>query len=364
MPLVAHNNLPTFERLREEGRIVLRDGEAHSQEIRGLHIGLLNMMPDAALQATERQFFRLVGESNPIAQFYVHPFTLPIFKRGEKAQKHIDDHYSTFEDIKAMGLDALIITGANVTQPRLPDEPFWEPLSEVFNWAHENVTSTLCSCLATHASLELHHNQPRRHLNKKRWGVYSHHVMDKLHPLVYGINTRFDVPHSRFNQVDRSQFEEAGLQILAESKEAGVQMAVSTNGFRTVYFQGHPEYDSISLLKEYKREVGLFSLAYNKGQDVEYPPFPLNYFDKFTQAIFDEYQYRLITAIDESREVPAFPEALVLEHIDNSWHDTAAAIMANWMGLVYQVTNVEINLPFMDGIDPDDPLGLKTALKK
>ncbi len=357
MPLVAHNNLPTFERLREEGRIVLRDGEAHKQEIRGLHIGLLNMMPDAAIEATERQFFRLVGESNPIAQFYVHPFTLPVFKRGEKAQKHIDAYYSTFEEIKAMGLDALIITGANVTQPRLPDEPFWEPLSEVFEWAHENVTSTLCSCLATHASLELQHNQPRRHLDKKRWGVYSHRVTDKTHPLVHGINTRFDVPHSRFNQVDYKQFEAVGLHVLARSKEAGVQMAVSADGFRTVYFQGHPEYDSISLLKEYKREVGLFSLAYNKGEDVEYPPFPANYFNKFTQAIFEEYQYRLITVIDNNaKEAPAFPEALVLEHIDNSWHDTGAAIMANWMGLVYQVTNMDQRLPFMDDIDPDDPL--------
>ena len=359
MPLVAHNGLPTFERLREEGRIVLRDGEAHDQEIRGLHIGLLNMMPDAALQATERQFFRLVGESNPIAQFYVHPFTLPVFKRDDKAQLHIDDHYSTFEEIKKMGLDALIITGANVTQPRLPDEDFWEPLSEVFNWAHENVTSTLCSCLATHASLELQYDQPRRHLDKKCWGVYSHRVTDKSHPLVYGINTRFDVPHSRFNQVDNAQFEAAGLHVLARSKEAGVQMAVSADGFRTVYFQGHPEYDSISLLKEYKREVGLFSLAYNKGEDVDYPPFPANYFDKNTQAIFDEYQYRLISAIDNMDEAPPFPEALVLDKIDNSWHDTGAAIMANWMGLVYQVTNVKQTLPFMDGIDPSDPLGLR-----
>jgi len=358
MPLVAYNNLPTFERLREEGCIVLRDGKAHKQEIRGLHIGLLNMMPDAALEATERQFFRLIGESNPIAQFYVHPFTLPVFKRNEKAQAHIDAHYSTFEQIKAMGLDALIITGANVTQPKLPDEDFWQPLSEVFNWAHENVTSTLCSCLATHASLELHYKQPRRHLKQKRWGVFSHRVTDKSHPLVYGINTRFDVPHSRFNQIDRSQFEEAGLPILAESTEAGVQMAVSADGFRTVYFQGHPEYDNISLLKEYKREVGLFSLAYNKGENPDYPPFPKHVFNAFTQAIFDEYQYRLIKAIDESHIVPPFPEALVLEHIDNSWHDTAAAIMANWMGLVYQVTHMDIKLPFMDGIDPDDPLGL------
>ena len=141
-------------------------------------------------------------------------------------------------------------------------------------------------------------------------------------------------------------------------------MAVSTDGFRTVYFQGHPEYDSISLLKEYKREVGLFSHAYNsshqnKSDGVEYPPFPANYFDDFTKAIFDEYQYRLVTAIDNSSEVPVFPEALVLENIDNSWHDTAAAIMANWMGLVYQVTNVDRKIPFMDSIDPDNPLGLK-----
>ncbi len=361
MPLVAYNNLPTFERLRQEGRNVLRPGEALNQEIRGLHIGLLNMMPDAALEATERQFFRLIGESNPIAQFYVHPFTLDIFKRNEKAQQHINQHYASFDDIKAMGLDALIITGANVTQPKLPDEPFWQPLSEVFNWAHENVTSTLCSCLATHASLELHHHQPRRPLQQKCWGVFSHRVSSHSHPLIHGINTRFDVPHSRFNQVDASQFEKAGLPILVDSVDAGVQMAVSKDGFRTVYFQGHPEYDSISLLKEYKREVGLFSLAYNKGEAVEYPPFPAHYFNMHTQAIFNEYQYRLKTAIDMKDDIPSFPESLIIEYIDNSWHDTASAIMANWMGLVYQVTHVDRDKPFMEGINPDDPLGLKKS---
>ncbi len=365
MPLVELNKLPTFERLRQEGQSVLRPGQASHQDIRELHIGLLNMMPDAALEATERQFFRLIGESNPIAQFHVHPFSLPIFKRNERAQKHIDKYYKTFAEIQEMGLDALIITGANVSQPKLPLEPFWQPLSEVFNWAHKNVTSTLCSCLATHASLELHHNQPRYHLGKKRWGVFSHRVMDQLHPLVHGINTRFDVPHSRFNQIDRSQFEESGLHVLVESKEAGVQMAVSKDGFRTVYFQGHPEYDSISLLKEYKREVGLFSLLYNRAkannstEEIDYPPFPVNYFDAYTQAIFNEYKYHLIKALDDAKTPPDFPEALVLDHIDNSWHDTASAIMANWMGLTYQITHMDRKLPFMDGIDPNDPLGLK-----
>ena len=46
--------------------------------------------------------------------------------------------------------------------------------------------------------------------------------------------------------------------VLAESEDAGVHLATSPDGFRIVYFQGHPEYDRNSLLKEYKREVGRF----------------------------------------------------------------------------------------------------------
>ncbi len=153
MPLVAHNQLPSFDRLRNEGIKVLTPTTAQHQDIRELHIGLLNMMPDAALAATERQFFRLIGESNPIAQFYVHPFTLDVLHRSEKAQAHIDEYYETFEQIKKQGLDALIITGANVIGAELSNQAFWKPLIEVADWAHENVTSTLCSCLTTHAGI-------------------------------------------------------------------------------------------------------------------------------------------------------------------------------------------------------------------
>jgi homoserine O-succinyltransferase len=97
MPLVAHNDLPSFDKLSDEGVKVLKPNIAQHQDIRELHIGLLNMMPDSALGATERQFFRLIGESNPIAQFYMHPFTLDTISRGEKAQAHIDQHYESFE---------------------------------------------------------------------------------------------------------------------------------------------------------------------------------------------------------------------------------------------------------------------------
>lgn len=354
MPLVANSNLPAFNRLASEGETIISKDAAIHQDIRELHIGLLNMMPDSALSATERQFFRLVGESNQIAQFYMHPFTLPEIPRSEKAQAHIDSHYESFEQIKEKGLDALIITGANVSQPDLALEPFWQPLNEVVDWAYDNVASTLCSCLATHAVMQFRYQQKRRPFGNKCWGVFPHRVVEREHPLVMGVNTRFDVPHSRFNDISRAQYEAAGVQVLVESDE-GVHLAVSEDLFRIVFFQGHPEYDVISLLKEYKREVKLFA----NGVRADYPPMPANYFSPQSAAILDEHQQRVIAALANKQDVPELPEALITEQLDNTWHDTAEAIINNWIGRVYLTTNNDRKLQFMGSVNPNDPLGLK-----
>jgi len=354
MPLVAHNDLPAFARLSQEGVTVLSAERALNQEIRELHIGLLNMMPDAALAATERQFFRLVGEANPIAQFWMHPFTLPELARGADARAYIERYYEPLDRIMADGLDALIVTGANVTGPALAKEPFWEPLSRVIDWAWENVTSTLCSCLATHAVMQFRHGQARVLRPEKVWGVFEHRVVDKRHPLVADVNTRFDVPHSRWNDVSRAQFDAAGLRVLVESDQIGVHLATSADGFRQVFFQGHPEYDTISLLKEYKRDL----LLHSAGGLKQPPPFPANYFAAREQAILDEYHARMAAAAAHGGPKPAFPEALIADRLDNTWHDTGEAVVANWIGLTYQITHRVRKLPFMDGIDPNNPLGL------
>ncbi|MBD3609819.1 MAG: homoserine O-succinyltransferase [Gammaproteobacteria bacterium] len=354
MPLVAHTDLPTFDRLKQEGETILPRDYAQKQEIRELHIGLLNMMPDSALSATERQFFRLIGESNQIAQFYVHPFTLSELQRDEQGQAHVDQFYESFDDIKQQGLDALIITGANVQGPELSEQPFWKPLIEVIDWAYDNVTSTLCSCLATHAVMEFRYQQKRRPLGFKRWGVYSHQVVDRTHPLVAGVNTRFDVPHSRFNQIDRHQFEDAGLKVLVESEQAGVHLAVSEDLFRIVFFQGHPEYDIISLQKEYKREVVNF---FNNKRD-DYPPLVDNYFNLQVEAILSEYRQHVLQAKRANLAMPPFPEQLISPCLDNTWHDTAEAVINNWIGMVYQLTNIDRRIPFNESVNPADPLGL------
>lgn len=349
MPLVAHTNLPTFEDLRLQGHELLSLDRAHRQDIRELHIGFLNMMPDKALQATERQFIRLVGSCNRIAQFYVYPFSLAELERGAEAASYIDRHYSRFEQLQAAGLDALIITGANVSNPDLEQEAFWQPLISVVDWASENVASILCSCLATHALLKARHGISRTPLPAKRWGVYSHRITTPGHPLLRDVNTRFDAPHSRHNEISAAQLEAAGLTVLAASHSGGVHLAVSPDGCREIYFQGHPEYDKISLLKEYKREL----LRYQAGQRADEPPLPENYLSPEAQRALSE-----ATAGDLANGASGDTlEHLVGPHLDNTWGDTAKALFNNWLGMVYQLTSLDRHQQFMTDVDPTDPLG-------
>lgn len=353
MPLVAHTALPTFQRLIAEGEEILNPHRASHQRIRELHIGLLNMMPDAALEATERQFFRLVGACNQIAQFHIHLFTIDGLPRGQEARTHIAQYYESFEQIKRDGLDALIISGAEVTHAHLSAEDFWHPLTKIFDWARQNVTSILCSCLATHAFIEYCHGIKRTPQLTKCWGVFSHKVLERTHPLVAEINSRFDVPHSRFNAIYQHDFEQKGLKVLAVSQRAGVHLAVSADNIRVVFFQGHPEYDDVSLLKEYKREVMRFFI----DERNDYPPFPENYFNDAAKQILTTYKAHVISAKNNHNTLNPFPENTLLE-IDNTWRDTAKSIFNNWLGKVYQITNQDRKLPFMAGIDPDNPLGL------
>ncbi|MBE8190100.1 MAG: homoserine O-succinyltransferase [Candidatus Thioglobus sp.] len=347
MPLIANSNLPTFARLKDEGEMILSTNRASHQTIRELHIGLLNIMPDAALEATERQFVRLIGRSNQIAQFYLHPFTLPAIGRGDKAAEHISKYYQSFDEIKSRGLDALIITGADPNLLKV----FYQQLKSVVDWAYENVTSTLFSCVATHSVFQFRYNQPRQLMAEKCWGIFAHQVTDRQHPLMHGVNTCFDVPHSRFNEISKAQFEAAGVKILVESA-VGVHLALSADLLRMVFFQGHPEYDTISLLKEYKREV----MAFLAGTRSDYPPFPAHYLSPQNQAILNEFQAKLHAG---EMDINDFPAELIAETLDNTWGNATNVIINNWIGCVYQVTHEDVDKPFMDGIDPENPLGLK-----
>ena len=339
MTLISHSHLPAFERLKQEGQEVLSTKEANTQDIRELHVGLYNMMPDAALEATERQFLRLIGSSNQIAQFFVHLFSPKSIKRTDKMKNHVNEYYQDLEQFKNQGLDALIITGANPSEKNIEDEVFWDEFTDLVSWAHDHVTSTICSCLATHAIFKLFYQEERILQSKKVWGVFSHQLQNKDHPLVRNINTKFDTPHSHHYSISTEQAEKHGVIVLVTSEEAGLHIA-TTKDFRFVFTQGHPEYDTQSLLKEYKREYNRFHAGVRK----DYPPLPKNYFSTPAQ--------RLIQQSD------VFPEKLLLPYLDNTWSDTSKAFFNNWLGLVYKITHKKRKIRLMKHLDQDNPLEL------
>ena len=346
MPLVEYRPLESMRRLRAEGQEVLDIGWARKQDIRELHIGLLNMMPDGALQATERQFLRLIGSSNRIAQFYVHIFTIDSVPRGAKMRRYIDTHYEKFADIARENLDALIVTGTNPVHANLGDEPYVAEMKRIFRWADRNVTSVLCSCLASHAAFKYFYDIDREPLAEKLFGVFAHRVLDRSHPLLFNINTRFDMPHSRKNDVSAATLRAHGLGVLVSGEESGVALATSPDGFRHIYLQGHPEYDDQSLLKEYRRDLFL----YLDGQLPRSPVLPKYYFNANARARIEQF---LRSGSDDKKR---FPYAQIAAEIDITWRDTAKAIFANWLGLVYQLTHHDRHCQFMDGVDANDPL--------
>ena len=111
----------------------------------------------------------------------------------------------------------------------------------------------------------------------------------------------------------------------------------------------------MSLLKEYKRELARFV----RDERPDYPPFPENYFTRKTEAILEEHKERVLAAHAARASVPELPDSILATTLDNTWHDTAEAVIDNWIGKVYQITNNDRKLPFMDGVDAGDPLGLK-----
>ena len=77
------------------------------------------------------------------------------------------------------------------------------------------------------------------------------------------------------------------------------------------------------------------------------------------KAAAERYIEQAEQALRNDQPLPPFIEDEVTGQLDNTWGDTAKAIVANWLGLVYQLTNLDRRQQFMASVDPDDPLGLR-----
>ena len=260
MPIKVQNDLPARKILEEENIFMMDEGRALHQDIRPLQIAILNLMP--LKEDTEVQLLRSL--SNTPLQLDITFLTTISYVGHNTATSHLDKFYLTFDDVKNSKFDGLIITGAPVEMMEFEDVTYWEELVKIMDFSRSNVTSTLHVCWVAQERLNYHYGLEKRMLEKKLFGIYKHRVLVRREPLVRGFDDVFFAPHSRYTEIANSDLRECKeLLILAESEEAGVFLCMAQDG-KQVFLMGHPEYDRVTLDKEYKRDIG-------KGIDIELP---------------------------------------------------------------------------------------------
>jgi homoserine O-succinyltransferase len=256
-----------------------------------LTIALVNNMPDSALKATERQFMRLVETATGAVVVRFHRFSLPSVKRSLQARSHVEKDYTDIAELSRLSIDGLIVTGAEPNAEVLPSEPFWRDLSELIDWARTNTRSAIWSCLAAHAAVLHLDGIERRPLGRKCSGIYDC-VKSAEHWLTRGLPSPLKVAHSRCNALGEDDLTGRGYQILTRSDRAGVDIFARKFHSQFIFFQGHPEYDALSLQREYMRDLARF-LA---GERDEYPAVPASYFDPPTEARLASFSERALSA--------------------------------------------------------------------
>ncbi len=301
MPIRIPDALPATETLEGENIFVMTEYRAIHQDIRPLHVLILNLMPTKI--ATETQIMRKL--SNTPLQIEVELMRTKSHEATHVAASHLETFYRTFDEVRERHYDGLIITGAPVEQMPFEEVDYWPELCDIMEWSTTHVHSTLHICWGAQAGLYYHYGIDKHDLPAKASGVFEHRLVKPSSPLVRGLDDRFFAVHSRNTDVRREDVEAVPeLEVIAVSDEVGLYIVKSTDSRRFFVF-GHPEYDADTLKLEYERDV-------KRGID---PEIPVNYFPD-----------------DDPTREPL-----------NTWRAQAQLIYTNWLNYyVYQTTPYDI----------------------
>jgi len=301
MPILVPKGLPAYKTLKEENVFVMNEQRASKQDIRPLHIAIVNLMPTKEI--TETQLIRMLA--NTPLQVDLQLLTMDSHESKNTDKKHLDNFYKTFEEIKNQRFDGMIVTGAPVEFLPFEEVDYWKELSEILEYTKNNVFSTLHICWGAQAGLYYHYGINKYVLPSKLFGVFPHQLKDKKSELTRGFDEEFFAPHSRHTQVRREDILKIPeLKILAESEATGPHI-IATKDKRKIFVQGHAEYDRETLKLEYERDI-------NKGLDIEVPK---NYFK-------DDNPHKGIVV---------------------KWSGHGNLFFANWLNYVYQETPYDLS---------------------
>ena len=250
MPIKVKNDLPAKKIMENENIFMMDENRAMTQDIRPLHIAILNLMP--LKEDTEVQLLRSL--SNTSLQIEVTFLTTASYIGKNTPVSHLNDFYQTFDEVRYKKYDGLIITGAPVEQMEYEEVQYWDELTQIMDWSKTNVTSTMHICWGAQAGLYYHYGIEKYMLPKKKFGIFKHQVHHRKVPIVRGFDDVFYAPHSRHTGVSHAQIEACdALTVLADSEEAGELLLIAQDG-RQICVMGHLEYDRLTLDQEYKRD--------------------------------------------------------------------------------------------------------------
>ena len=307
----------------------LRRGAANSS----VEIAFVNNMPDSAFEETERQFIGLLeNAAREIGDITVRfsRYSLPGLSRGAAIEQRLARDYSPVDHVYGDRPDGLIVTGTEPLTDDLRTESYWEPLTELIGWAEGSTASALLSCLAAHAAALLFDGIERHTLAVKCSGVFVQAIRTD-HPLTEGLGGLVHMPHSRLNDLPSVLLQADGYANLIESPEMTWTVAVKDRGSCTfVLVQGHPEYSTTSLLREYRRDLQRFL----RGERSAVPAIPVGYVDAESHRILESFEARVLANPSDPELIKDFPFAPVEQRLVNTWQHSGTRLYANWLRLI------------------------------
>jgi homoserine O-succinyltransferase/O-acetyltransferase len=291
-------------------------------------VGLINNMPDSAVEATERQFIDLMRAASSRIVVRVLLFSIPEIPRGDAVRQELAERYRDISELWDSPIDGLIVTGTEPRQANLKDEPYWDTLAQVVDWAYDHTASTIWSCLAAHAAVLRTDGIERQPFAEKMFGVFDCEPV-ALHPMTLDTAPGLRVPHSRYNGLPEVALAASGYRILTRSPVAGVDMFARQEKSFHLFFQGHLEYEASTLLREYRRDVCRFL----KCEREEYPALPQNYLDEVATAM--ALRFREQALADRRRDlIENFPTEQIATGLTQPWRAAAIGIYEKWMEYV------------------------------
>jgi homoserine O-succinyltransferase/O-acetyltransferase len=300
-----------------------------------LVIGFVNNSSDRALKSAEAQFLKVLTAAADGIELQVKFFTCPEIPRGPRPAGDAEDPYADIAELFDTHLDGLIVTGTEPQAVALQDEPIWGSLTKLVDWAEDRGIPTIWSCLAAHAAVLHLDGMARSPLPQKLSGLFECNIVAKEHSLMIGLPPRWLTPHSRYNGISAEALIANGYEVLSASAEASVDIFMKNEIAPFLFFQGHPEYDGDTLLREYKRDIR----RYFSGEKDEYPVSPKNYFSSDTEAGLDGLRREALAGGRDPAVLDAVFALVKHKAHPNAWHVPAARLYANWLARIVQVSH-------------------------